>query len=260
MKYSKKDIMEAKEFLKRRLAAERTIRNDMESLLEEYAKILVEVCYSVNVKPKNLTFEYNITMKNIVREVLKKLEQLIYDRILDIASYERDDDRDDVNRYINRGIACKNLKVRISEYVSMFEKEVEALSVSCKWSGESYTNALVLVTAALKAPYKFPQFKDAVQEGGFKASRIRTGRYRRGVGQTNISLNGISKLASYSVSDAWMHFNMLDAKEEGAKGFISFRGSSYPCSLCDDYTGYHDIQEFSLPLHPNCCCYPIYIY
>ena len=61
---------------------------------------------------------------------------------------------------------------------------------------------------------------------------------------------------------AWMRELANDYKEDGAVGYYVFRGSSYPCDLCDSACGFHPLTDMSFfpPLHPHCCCGAVPIY
>lgn len=47
-----------------------------------------------------------------------------------------------------------------------------------------------------------------------------------------------------------------------ANGFFSFRGSSYPCAICDDMVGYHPMSEYPTyaSWHVNCMCFIVFDY
>jgi len=71
---------------------------------------------------------------------------------------------------------------------------------------------------------------------------------------------GMDRLLRHTIARAWMESKKHNAIDSGARYFSTHRGSSYPCTICDDEQakGIQPISAFSLPLHNNCCCYAIF--
>lgn len=69
----------------------------------------------------------------------------------------------------------------------------------------------------------------------------------------------LSLLTTFAVTEGWMRWWGLNAVRNGAKGFYSYRGSSYPCSYCDSMVGYHPMADYQGAWHPHCKCYFIFI-
>ena len=60
---------------------------------------------------------------------------------------------------------------------------------------------------------------------------------------------------------AWGRAEQEYGEKNGAIGFRVFRGSSYPCAICDDECAYvHKVGEMVVPVHANCRCYIVFIY
>lgn len=75
------------------------------------------------------------------------------------------------------------------------------------------------------------------------------------------SYNRLLLLTRYTIADSWMYADMRYAIKNGAIGFYSFRGSSYPCQLCDDYAKvFHTFADPYPPYHNRCCCYAVPVY
>lgn len=80
------------------------------------------------------------------------------------------------------------------------------------------------------------------------------------IAAVEISTKLIQRLAETEVSRAWM--KEWENKHSDAKFVHVFRGSSYPCSLCDSIVamGWQEIDRaVTPPNHRNCVCYCIYI-
>lgn len=69
----------------------------------------------------------------------------------------------------------------------------------------------------------------------------------------------LSLLTSFAITEGWMRWWGLNGIRNDAKGFFSFRGSSYPCSLCDSMIGYHPIADYMGAWHPHCKCYFVFV-
>lgn len=69
----------------------------------------------------------------------------------------------------------------------------------------------------------------------------------------------LSVLTTYAVTEGWMRWWGINGERKESKGFYSYRGSNYPCSLCDSMTGYHPMSEYMGAWHPHCRCYFIFV-
>jgi hypothetical protein len=67
---------------------------------------------------------------------------------------------------------------------------------------------------------------------------------------------GLAELSSFIVAKVWMQYLI---SEKNTYGFYVRRGSSYPCSMCDDAVGLHSADDTANlpPLHKHCCCIAI---
>ena len=81
-----------------------------------------------------------------------------------------------------------------------------------------------------------------------------------GRGRTNAMFTAINSLTRFGIGRGWMYHRHLKAEMEQAQGFITFRNSSVPCDMCDDYASYtHPMDDPLPPLHGHCVCGTIYI-
>lgn len=70
-------------------------------------------------------------------------------------------------------------------------------------------------------------------------------------------------LAANSIAIGFAAYALSNATSNNAIGFINFPGSSSPCPLCTDrFNKFFPITDTGNhpPLHPHCCCVPVYIY
>lgn len=218
------------------------------------------LCYKSGLPPKKFSFDATSEIRIKVRDLVNRLRERIREAVELLCCHTREEREEEVIEYIDREFKGKTFDERLDNYLDMFEKEVEANAVAEKYADTPEEKAKSNLLMYLNKPYENPRFKEAVKEKGFTAERIITGGLALGVGLSVTAAYNLQLLAGQTIADTWMHFYKEEAKEKNAIGFYAFRGSSYPCDICDDYTGFHEMDDYQLPLHPHCCCYAVFIY
>lgn len=257
---TEKQISEAKEFLKKRLSAELSMKSHLEEELIESAKEIVKIAKKYKITPVNFRFSVNKEMQKEVEAVIEKLRKLIYNYTELLSYYTHKEDKDDIVAYINSETHGKTLKERISIYCNRYKYEIEAAIASGFLLGNSEKDILNNISSNLNAPYNNPDFKLAVNMGVSSESRIEAGGISYGVGVSNSSFNSLSKLTRNTIAAAWMWWQFSKSRKEGAKGYYQYRGSSFPCELCDSEVGFHSIESDNGLPHPYCKCFRVYVY
>ena len=123
-------------------------------------------------------------------------------------------------------------------------------------------NLLSSIKESRKKPLLNQHIRQAISKGYPIMSRLKIPE-TYGVGHTNSSFTALDNLTNYAIAEGWMDYFAMIAKENGAVGFMSFRGSNYPCQLCDDETTYFHIFDNDDPVppyHAHCCCYMVPVY
>jgi hypothetical protein len=257
---TEKQISEAKDFLKRRLAAELSMNEHLKEELTDAAKEIVRISLKYNIPPRNFRFSSNKELLEEVGAVIKKLRETVYIHTEFLSCYARKEDREEVIGYINAETHGKTLKERISIYCNRYKFEVESAIASGLLLGKSGKEIENSISSNLNAPYNNPSFKEAVRQGVSSESRIAAGGISYGVGVSNSAFNSLNKLTRNTIADAWMWWQFMSHKRDGAVGYYQYRGSSFPCGLCDSEVGYHPIgADYGLP-HPYCKCFRVYVY
>lgn len=70
-------------------------------------------------------------------------------------------------------------------------------------------------------------------------------------------------LAANSIAIGFSALALSNAVSRNAIGFINYPGSSFPCPMCvERFNKFFPITDTGNhpPLHPHCCCVPVYIY
>lgn len=251
MQPKEKDIEAAKAYLLLRIEAEHSMVNNLEVIMREAAERFVEICYSANVDPQNVSFENLPTkVKLQLEEVVQWLRETIDDYFLTLAIYDHEENRDEILPLIlgrNHGMTFAE---RLDDYCSKYRDELLLLIGAGLFLGLSKSALAKSIGSHLKQPYKNPDLVDGI------AAPLTYGR-----GHTNSMFTALSGLTTYGIAQGWMKNWEVETAKKGAIGWEVRRGSSYPCSQCDDNCGFHTIEEGTdLPQHLSCACFAIPIY
>ncbi len=260
MRYTDKDIDEAKAFILRRVEAEISMQAHLEDALLRAAREIINISYRYKIKASLFRFSTNPNLKKEVDAVLARLREEIYEYTETLSVAVDKSEEDDIVAFINEESYGHTLKERIDIYTNRYRYELEAFIASGLLFGMGATKLLSNVRASLSNPYNNELFRRAVVRGGMEATRIKTGGISYGKGHSNSARNLLVTLTRGMVGDAWMNVYGTHAYSKGAVGFYSFRGSSYVCNHCDSMIGYHPIQEYQGRWHINCRCYFVFVY
>lgn len=219
-----KDIEEAKAYLRERLSAEISMRNNLETLLVNAAEEIVAISEKYNIPPSKFKFSYNSKLKKEVGEVLKNLRDLLEDYTLTLSVATHEENKEKILSFITGDRYGSTLKERIKKLVTEYRGELETA-----------------IAASL--------LKDAAKDNVITVAK--DSRPQR----------SLERLTRHTIAEGWMYNWWFNANEKGAIGFRTFRGSSYPCQMCSDYTMYlHPMDDPFPPLHPHCVCGMVFVY
>lgn len=250
-KYSRSQLEAAREYLRRRLEDESSMRGDVESVLSTYIPLLV-------------TLLVRGTSQSDIEEVL---DDLVADLIADceaLAVDDHDGNRDALLLFLHQDIGGKTLDDRIRERVRTLYDEVFTLVAVGLLLGLNPSSITGSILSSLRDPWHntmLEEFRDKVRKGEVAVPAgldIDERHYGQGVPVS--SLVALTDITVYGVSACWGYNDWLDHKDVAA-GYYVFRGSSYDCDECDSHVGYHPVSdESSLPLyHNHCKCYVVWV-
>lgn len=250
-------ISQAKEYLRKRISAELSFQNNLETLIDEYAYKLVDIAYSSNVPPNLFTFDYNKKINKAVDDLILEMEQLIISITETLAVATHKDNRNKILARIGSDISGDNFYGRLDSHTDTFRKEMEGVIAAGLLIGALKTKVKQSIKANLHTPYQNPIFKEAVKSNLGTAEVLLKKGLHLGIGISNSAFNSINTLGRFTIGDAWMYDGYLEMDAMGAIGYIGHRGSSFPCQECDDQANrFHSLSEGMIyPLHPNCVCY-----
>lgn len=228
------DMAQAKEYLRRRLAAEVSIEHYLDRKLLAAAREIIRLAYRRNIPPTLFSFEYNPILSHEVDAIINRLIDEIEEYNILAATITDRAEENTLLPYITREIDGATYHDRLTLYADRFKLELQHFIAGRLLLGFSVTD----VTQHIAAEYK---------------------HLHKGKGYT--SYPRLLALTRHTIADAWMHADMEYHLRRGAIGFITYRGSSYPCDTCADYAGrFHTFAEPYPPLHVNCKCYAVPVY
>lgn len=254
-----KQIEEAKEFLRTRIDAELSSSNNIEKYMIEAAQDIAEISNRYNISPRLFRFSANESLRNEVDEVIRRLKVRIIYATETLSVYDREEDKDDIIAFLNTERYGKTFKERVSEYANRYKFELEAAIAAGLFLNRGQKDIISMIRRCLSAPYNNSDIKASFGKG-LRATRIETKGISYGVGKSNSAYNLITSLSRNEIASAWMWWYGEQAAKGGATGFYSYRGSSYPCAICNDNAGvFHPISEYYGHYHPRCCCYFVFV-
>lgn len=266
---SNEDIKKAKNYILRRESAARGLSHLIDGLLEDAAEKITLIAYRYGIDPKNFQFtpKYNEKMFEEIGRVLDELEEEILDFTTSYAT-KCTEDKDNKPLLLLWVLALgrnnQGLRQTLENRLWMFSRDLEAMLVAVKSAGHDSTKAVNRIKSYLHAVYTMPEMKEPFKDPqSYKATYIRTRGVKYGnQGSSNSEANNILRFGRITVQMGWMHHQYERIKDEGAVGFFVGRGSSYPCSLCDSYTGFHQIDDTDAypPRHGSCCCWAVPVF
>ena len=243
------DIEAAKAYLRLRLEAERSMQYNLQIVMREAAERVVEICYNAKIAPAVGSYEnLPIKVQMEIDEVVEWLKETIDDYFLTLAIYEHEENRDRILPFIlglNHG---QTFDERLTDYCTKYRDELLLLVGAGLFLGIGKTALAKSIGSHLKQPYKNPDLVDGI------AAPLTYGR-----GHSNSMFNAIGALTKYGIGKAWMYDRHLKAEMESAQGFMTFRNSTVPCDICDEYASYtHPMDDPTPPLHNSCVCGTVY--
>ena len=250
--YIEQDLEAAKEFLRRRIENELSMKRDVDDLLNDYAEKLLMMLFrdapdvDINALIDELCF------------------QLLEDcKLLPVDEHDRGED---VLLYMLGERNGDTLEGRISKRCHTFFDEVFAVYLGGKLLGLDMQSLLSSIRANFKHPWQnevLVAVREKIQRGDLAGNIGDFEEPHFGHGVEISSMGALETLTGYAIADAWMWWGYEDALARGAKGYYVQRGSSYPCDECQSHVGifYPIGDEDNRPqYHRNCCCYVIYSY
>ena len=256
------DLEQAKAYIRQRLEAETSMTHNLTGYMREAASRIADIAYRYKIPPEKFRFSANGKMKQEVENIISWLKSKIQDTAftLSVAYSENPENKDSIIAYVSSENHGKTFAQRNAIYCNRFKYELEGAIAAALILGVAKDKLKQSIYTHFRSPYANPYFMKAIQSQSV-ATRLRSNGISYGTGRTNSMFTAINTLATHAVAQGWMRHWWETGERNGAKGFVTFRGSSYPCSLCGDYALHvHDMAEPYPPLHSHCKCGMYFIY
>lgn len=149
----------------------------------------------------------------------------------------------------------KTMAERTAAYLTDFAEDIVRMIKAGTMM--AYSDSQIL--SAIRTGYKDPYRTSVITKAQRKDINIATPSYGKGIYQN--AYQNIVRNAKQVIAIAWGLAEQEYGRKNGAIGFNVFRGSSYPCHVCDDQCAYtHSLQDPYPPFHVSCVCRIQFIY
>lgn len=248
------------------------IGGDIKSITKSNLSKLIDESLKYSNLGKSFQFSANDNLNDSINDILDKLKTdlfyQIYMRCEDVnkIAHESNDksdiDRNIVAAFITSKIAGDTLENRIDNYVQNIKSEIEAYVAAGIFKGMNRTQILAEYINNISKPFAAKLLFDAYKETGFKAERILSKGISFGTGKYVSSYNNLKRLGQDTI---FKTYNKVQGDIWRGKpdyiGWMTFRGSTYPCGYCDSQVGVsHSRDESYWGWHNKCVCLMIPIY
>lgn len=252
---TERDIEEAKEYIRKRIDAENSMRNNLDRYMREAASRIVDISYRYQIPPEKFKFSFNKRLNEEVDAVINWLKQQIEQASYELATAADEEDKENILSYLSGKTYGKTFPQRNDIYCRRFKYEIEGIIAAGLILGVSKEKLKQSIYTSFRSPYSNIYFKQAISDKS-ASIRLRSKGISYGVGRTNSMFNALELLSTQTVSQGWMkHWENIHSK---SSGFYSYRGSSYPCAHCDDMVGWHPMHEYRGGWHARCKCYFVF--
>lgn len=243
------------DFSSKRLQAQRNLERRIQTILFQGAKRIVGISDRYRVGNRFMN----------ERGFISEASRIITEAEADIASYMRayslasckqlGIDNADVSAFLSGRVFGKSFSERNGTYLSNFAEDIVRMVKAGVLMG--YPQSKIL--SAVRTGYKNPYQTSIITKARRKDFSIATPSY--GKGKFHAAYANIVRNAVQMVSLAWGMAEQQYGRESGAIGFRVFRGSSYPCAVCDDECAYlHHFGDPYPPFHVSCVCFTVFVY
>jgi hypothetical protein len=250
-KKPKQDAIDtAKAYVLARLALQRNIVSAVRQIVGRLVDGAVQYAFTHKLTAVKILRHKHPKFRSYLITTIHQLLALIRQQIEEYV-YEdcTEDEQDELEQIVFGEVAGLTFDERINIYADRLAREMEIMIAAELFARAAQDDATKDIKATLDHPYLNEVVKEAMREG----LPIVIPSYGRGVSTSMTT--AISTLASYTVARGVMR--KLYLANDNAFGWYVMRGSSYPCTMCDNEVGWHHDTSDLPPYHPNCCCIAI---
>lgn len=155
-----------------------------------------------------------------------------------------------LGEFMKKDFYGKTFAERNTTYLRFFADDIVNMIKAGAIMGYSHSKIL----SALRVSYKDPYQTSIITKIQRTSTDIPTASYGKGIFRSAYA--NIIRNVKQTISRAWGMAEQEYGAEEGYTTFRVFRGSSYPCPVCDNECSYihHIGQDPFPPFHISCVC------
>lgn len=264
-------IAKAKKYLNNVVDEMAQSENDMRDELRETIRDIINTSFAFGIINKSFQFKNSRALENKIDEILEtycsSVNQIITARSLTAKTLSEKKNDDNVSddlivAFIGRKIAEETMQDRLKRYSIQLKKQIEAYISAGYAKGWKQEKILSEYMKWINTPLISPLLLQAYRDSAFASELIRSKGITYGTGNYTSVLANAKRLEQDSIFQAYNYAdNIIWSKRDNIIGWASYRGSNYPCSLCDAEVGI--IKPLSRPFyqyHSRCVCIAIPIY
>lgn len=262
---TEEDIAKAKKWTLLRNENAARLSSLIEERLQDAIRELTQIGYKYNTKPEDFQFSQDKNLREDVAAVMNDLEDDIMSLVEDYSLNESDDEnRRNILLPWLAALHSKgtdNLRGTLHERLRQFLFDTEAQIAAMKMANYNQEKAIARNISTMHTVYASPEMLAAFKRPS-KAMYIQSkGVHEGNVGLSSSGAVNIENFGDMTARMAWSRSQYEGEKEEGKAGYFCFRGSTFPCALCDDVCEvFHLMEEgMVLPVHGHCCCYAVFV-
>lgn len=241
-----------KNYTERMLQAERNVKSHIDDILSDAAQRIATEASSVKLVSSDDLYRQTIAVKSkqILKDAMDSISEYVRKYSKASIAILGDKDTGAVTRLLSSELFGKTFDERNKKYMRYFANDIANILIMCKRLNVSGSKVTEAVLVAYKSPYESDLMSKAEKT---KKGAVDVPSYGRGIYHS--AYQNIVRNAQGVISIAWSRERKNKAKRDGAIGFYVHRGSSYPCSICDDQVGWlHKMDDDAPPFHVNCVC------
>ena len=264
------EIKIAKEYAEKVLDEQVKAEPEIKRILLKHIAEIIDVSLSYKGRPERFRFSDNEVINGKVNEAIRALNEALYKaienksiRVKGIAEEREGHKIEDVLviAFLADYIKGRTLKQRINVYTTQLKSEIEAFIAAGMTKDMSKDEILRQWQTYMKAPYAANIIKEAIEKGGFAATRIKSKGIHYGKGRYISSFDNLKRLYITTIQQVYNNTLNKIFKSKGFKGWFTIRGSNYPCPICESEALVpHPADQDFLSWHPNCVCLYIPMY
>ena len=253
---TQEELDAAKRFIVRRSRAANAVREVAHEAITDAAVEIARIALRYNIDPKRFAFDSSVSeaMMDEVAAVMDALEDELMELLQDKATeYARDDGTKTLLLGFLFALGHRNLGLRntIHEYLWRTLRQTEALVVAAKENKLSQSEAMAMVRNSLATAQASAMVRSLMRYRQlYNAQFIRDGgRATFSDGSPNVQgvpvsgLEATLNVMESAVNHTWQRAHSLEMQRQGAIGYWQFRGSDFPCAICDEEAGFHPVEN-----------------